>query len=121
MIATRRPVFPARARTTRARPTSDGTGEVIVISSVSTSTSRPTRVCRQRTRGWRKPPGAAIIDRNHSLGNPFTVAAALAAGDVDSADEAPMVCREQYRRWITGAVPNQPDVLGCGRRTVDRR
>ncbi|QRP49066.1 DUF4326 domain-containing protein [Amycolatopsis sp. FDAARGOS 1241] len=78
---------------------------------------RPRRITRQRTRGWRKPAAAVIVDRTSRWGNPFTVAAALAASE----DQARALCREQYRRWITEAVPGQPDVLGSGRRTFDRR
>ena len=31
----------------------------------------PKRIQRHRTKGWRKPPGAIIVDRTSRWGNPF--------------------------------------------------
>lgn len=33
----------------------------------------PARIQRRRTKGWRKPEGAVIVDRTSRWGNPFTV------------------------------------------------
>lgn len=34
-------------------------------------TERPQRIQLQRTRGWRKPPGAVVVARPTTWGNPF--------------------------------------------------
>ncbi|MGA5430644.1 hypothetical protein ACPCVL_28095 [Streptomyces koyangensis] len=33
----------------------------------------PTRIQRQRTKGWSKPPRCMIVDRTSHFGNPFTI------------------------------------------------
>ncbi|WP_372495630.1 DUF4326 domain-containing protein [Saccharopolyspora soli] len=79
------------------------------------------RVQRRRRRGWRKPPGAIIVDRTSRYGNPFTVAAALATGAATTVAEAHQWCRDRYRQWLVGADPRDADVMVVGRTAFDRR
>lgn len=36
-------------------------------------TTKPKRIQRKRTKGWRKPDGAVIVDRTSRFGNPFKI------------------------------------------------
>lgn len=73
---------------------------------------KPNRVQRHRTRGWRKPQGAIIVDRTTRYGNPWPVDT--------SADPARghTVAVDAYRRWLRG---DGPDLQIRGRRVYDRR
>jgi hypothetical protein len=61
--------------------------------------SRPVRVQRRRTKGWRMPPNTVIVTRPGIFGNPFTGA------DAGSAQAAV----EQYRAWLM--APEQAGLL----------
>lgn len=85
--------------------------------------SAPARIQRRRTKGWRKPDGAVIVDRTSAFGNPFRVdgpwvvapdGAAWQRGDGAGARRHAVV---RYRRWLNGIGP---DVYTTGRRTYDR-
>jgi hypothetical protein len=60
----------------------------------------PTRLQRRRTRGWRLPANAVIIDRTSRYGNPFTVAALLDLGYAEAAVHDEAVIR--FRLWLGG-------------------
>lgn len=53
---------------------------------------RPKRIQRKRTKGWRKPGGAVIVDRTSRWGNPFRV------GDPDVPDRAAAV--RKFEEWL---------------------
>jgi uncharacterized protein DUF4326 len=69
----------------------------------------PARIQRRRTKGWRKPENAVIVDRTSRWGNPFTVADCLDAGFAETVPDARRVCTEQFRDWLIGDM-----VLGTG-------
>ena len=54
--------------------------------------SNPKRIQRRMTKGWRKPPGAIIVDRQSRWGNPFKMPR---DGDRDAVIRA-------YRLHLTG-------------------
>lgn len=62
----------------------------------------PTRIQRRRTRGWRLPPGAVIVDRTSRFGNPFTIAGAM---DVLGYDEvtARKYAVAAFGPWLSGS------------------
>lgn len=60
----------------------------------------PQRIQRKRTRGWRKPEGAVIVDRTSRYGNPFTVADCIAAGFADNEADARKLCVAAYDAWL---------------------
>jgi hypothetical protein len=75
--------------------------------------SSPIRIQRKRTKGWRKPEGAVIVDRTSKWGNPFTVEAARAAG-YDNPQE---VSVQAFRDWLVGI----PWACGIGDQYAARR
>ena len=58
----------------------------------------PTRIQRQRTRGWRKPDNCVIVDRTSRFGNPFTIAEATELGY----DEPRTASVGAFKEWIRG-------------------
>lgn len=53
--------------------------------------TKPQRIQRKRTKGWRMPEGAVCVDRSTRFGNPFPVDCYGQAGAVD-----------KFRRLMTG-------------------
>lgn len=53
----------------------------------------PKRIQRQRTKGWRKPQGAVIVDRTSKWGNPFKI------GDDNVPDAEAAVSK--FESWCT--------------------
>lgn len=47
----------------------------------------PKRIQRQRTKGWRMPPGAVYVGRPTKWGNPFPVGSCVCGGVVQEGDE----------------------------------
>jgi hypothetical protein len=78
--------------------------------------SRPRGRQRSRRPGWRLPQDGVIVDRTSRWGNPFTVAAAAAAGHRDPR----RFCVDAFGAWLDGD-PVYPDVLAAGRKRFDRR
>lgn len=87
-------------------------------------TTTPRWVQRTRTRGWRLPANARIVDRTSRYGNPFVVDAgwvfapdgrAWQRGDDQAARR---FATEQHRQWLAGEGPDTYTVRG---RTYDRR
>lgn len=66
--------------------------------------SEPRRIQRKRTRGWRKPEGAIIVDRTSRWGNIFTVADALKDDPTLTPVEARAKCVRMYAYWLNGDV-----------------
>jgi hypothetical protein len=58
--------------------------------------NHPLRIQRSRRRGWRKPPGAVIVDRTSRWGNKFKVA-----------DYGRQRALELYEQWLL----RQPQLL----------
>lgn len=54
----------------------------------------PKRIQRRRTKGWRLPEGAVVVDRSTKWGNPFMV-----HGDGFAA--APKLAVDSFRRMLT--------------------
>lgn len=69
-------------------------------SSIAEQAGRPRRIQRQRTRGWRKPPGSVCVTRGTPWGNPFVVRPDLEPGSTIG----------QYF-----AVPTLEDAIECFR------
>ncbi|TDD97601.1 DUF4326 domain-containing protein [Actinomadura rubrisoli] len=73
------------------------------------------RIQRRRVRGWRLPEGAVVVDRTSRFGNPFTEAAAEAAGE-----EGPRgAVVDAYAEWLSGCETYE-DVYMLHRRSFDR-
>jgi hypothetical protein len=79
----------------------------------------PQRIRLSRTRGWCKPPSAAVVTRSTPYGNPFTVADVLALGCPGGEAEATAVAVNAHREWLDGK--GEQDVYVMGRRVLDRR
>lgn len=60
----------------------------------------PIRIQRKRAKGWRMPQNTIYVGRPTTWGNPWTVAAAVAAGY--SAEHAPQMAVYAYREWLRG-------------------
>lgn len=73
----------------------------------------PERIQRRRTRGWRLPPGARIVDRTTRFGNPFPVTDAAAAG----VENPHLTVVEWHAEWLAG---DGPDVFTAGARRFSR-
>lgn len=73
----------------------------------------PERLQRRRTRGWRLPPGARIVDRTTRFGNPFTVADAEAEG----LTYPQLAVVELHANWLQG---DGPDTYTVGARKLSR-
>lgn len=61
----------------------------------------PTRIQRQRTKGWSKPPRCMIVDRTSHFGNPFTINQFIALGHQEP--EARTMAVAQFRQWLHGS------------------
>ncbi|MFI8287408.1 DUF4326 domain-containing protein [Streptomyces albidoflavus] len=61
----------------------------------------PTRIQRQRTKGWSKPPRCMIVDRTSHFGNPFTIDQFIALGHQEP--EARTMAVAQFRQWLHGS------------------
>lgn len=65
--------------------------------------TEPTRIRRSRTKGWRKPEGAVIVDRTSRFGNPFAVGR-------DATDNAHAVTL--FKAWLERDDPDTLDPYG---------
>lgn len=92
-----------------------------------TPATGPARIQRHRTRGWRKPKGAVIVDRTSRYGNPFRIVNNLTVQEpdtgkvwpCDSPDSARAQASRLFEQWLNG---EGPDTYPAGkRRTLDRR
>lgn len=70
-----------------------------------------TRIQRQRTAGWRMPPGAVYVGRPSPWGNPFPFTGewimwtAVSLGFMADAAGRRHASVTLYRAWMTGALP----------------
>lgn len=62
------------------------------------------RIKRERTKGWRKPPGCMIVDRTSDFGNPFTVAQLVDIGYAEP--QARTMVITEFRSWLRGSRAN---------------
>jgi hypothetical protein len=62
----------------------------------------PCRFQQRRTKGWRKPVGGVCCSRPSRWSNPFTVAAAMEAGQAATREQAQQVCVDAFRSWLEG-------------------
>ncbi len=66
-------------------------------------TDQPKRIQRQRTKGWRMPPGAIYVGRPTLWGNPLTARSAIEVGYLRS-DDPDFYVREFltqcFRDWL---------------------
>lgn len=79
--------------------------------------SEPKRIQRKRTRGWRLPLGAVIVDRTSKWGNPFTIADAIEA----NYEEPARACVSYFAAWIADELDHADDTYTVSSRTFDRR
>lgn len=64
--------------------------------------SRPQRIQRQRTRGWRMPVGAVNVTRGTDWGNPFRIGYALDLGpSLGTLDITRQLAVDLFRAWVT--------------------
>lgn len=67
--------MPAHARPVRPQtPPHAATLPLLTVEDLAALCGRPRRLQRRRTGGWRKPPGAAVVDRTTAWGNPWRIA-----------------------------------------------
>lgn len=71
-------------------------------------TTRPQRIQRKRTKGWRMPPGAVYVGRGTQWGNPFRVGPAWAYGEVPTREEAVKLFRNWWFYPAKWALPEPP-------------
>lgn len=64
--------------------------------------TKPVRIQRKRTKGWRMPENTVSVTRPSILGNPFTIAQALESGYVETEEEARTFVVECLRDWLVG-------------------
>lgn len=76
----------------------------------------PERIQRKRTRGWKLPAGAVIVDRTSRFGNPFRIADAIEA----NYEHPARACVSHFTAWIEGHASYQ-DTYTVGGRAFDRR
>lgn len=62
----------------------------------------PSRVQRQRTKGWKMPSNTVYVGRPTWFGNPFTPDKFWDAGYSGSLDTARAACAQAYREWLSG-------------------
>lgn len=77
----------------------------------------PQRIQRRRTRGWRLPSNAVIVDRTSRFGNPFSVAGAIDAGHTNPQ----RACVSHFRAWLAEQHPDYGDIVTSRRKRFDRR
>ncbi|MEU8136070.1 DUF4326 domain-containing protein [Streptodolium elevatio] len=64
----------------------------------------PARVQRRRTKGWRLPPGAVIVDRSSRWGNPYRA--------YDSSAREHLIAASQFALLLAGRADfPHPDLL----------
>ncbi|MFF6903527.1 DUF4326 domain-containing protein [Streptomyces hydrogenans] len=66
-----------------------------------TGATMPTRIQRHRTRGWKKPDNAVIVDRTSRFGNPLSIDSAMDAYGYDETEAREYVVRA-FRSWLRG-------------------
>ncbi|HKT03493.1 MAG TPA: DUF4326 domain-containing protein [Rugosimonospora sp.] len=81
----------------------------------------PQRIQRQRTCGWRMPPGAVYVGRPTPWGNPATVASAIEHQVAATDREARAAVVRTYRHWLLGTEPGEQDRYWVGAHVYDRR
>ncbi|MEW2267878.1 DUF4326 domain-containing protein [Streptomyces sp. NPDC047868] len=69
---------------------------------MTAAATRPRRIQRRRTKGWRKPDNCVIVTRPSRFGNPFTIAGALEWGGADTTEQARELCATAFRSWLRG-------------------
>ena len=62
--------------------------------------SKPKRIQRKRTKGWRMPSNAVSITRPGKFGNPFTASECRAAGYEGTDEEIKARCVKAFRAWL---------------------
>lgn len=63
--------------------------------------AKPQRLQLKRTRGWRKPEGAAVVSRPSRWGNPFTLEWARLGNETLNDQEARVYVVKVFRAWLT--------------------
>lgn len=75
----------------------------------------PARIQRQRTRGWRMPPGAIYVGRPTRWGNPFKVSdGSCGHPDCGPGAHPPLPIDkvlDAYRSWVRGILAKDPGFL----------
>lgn len=61
--------------------------------------SAPVRIQRKRTKGWRMPAGAVIVDRTSRWGNPYRVGDLDQAGEERTAEDVVLLFRISITHW----------------------
>ncbi len=62
--------------------------------------AEPSRIQRQRIKGWRLPANTVIVDRSSRFGNPFTAAGCREAGYEGTDEAIAHRCVEAFRTWL---------------------
>lgn len=81
--------------------------------------TRPARIQRKRTPGWRKPGNAVIVSRPSRFGNPFTIRQAVEAEMTDPRSAVAQLYSEWLRVGTEGGW--YEETYRIGRQVFDRR
>jgi hypothetical protein len=68
----------------------------------------PQRIRRQRTKGWKRPEYAVIVDRTSRFGNPFTVEDAIEDDPALTDTEARERCTSLFEQWLEADIDAGP-------------
>ncbi|MEU6012062.1 DUF4326 domain-containing protein [Streptomyces sp. NPDC047453] len=89
---------------------------------------QPTRIQRQRTKGWRAPDRAIYVGRGTRWGNPYTVvqrnrfhAVVTDGGGVIYANKDEAEARRVAVDWFRAWFSSQPDLAAAARRQLAGR
>lgn len=69
------------------------------------------RIQRQRTKGWRMPPGTVFVGRPTKWGNPWTVAQAREVGFTGTDAELLEMCANLFRNAMVKRLPAVAPIL----------
>lgn len=81
--------------------------------------TKPVRIQRRRTPGWRKPENAVIVSRPSRFGNPFTIRQAIEAEMTDPRSTVTQLFSEWLRVGTEGGW--YEETYRIGKQVFDRR
>ncbi|MFF9123199.1 DUF4326 domain-containing protein [Streptomyces sp. NPDC014889] len=93
-----------------------------------TALAQPTRIQRQRTKGWRAPDRAVYVGRGTRWGNPYAVvqrnrfhAVVSDSGGLIYANKEEAEARRVAVDWFRAWFSSQPDLAAAARRQLAGR
>ncbi|MBT2130088.1 DUF4326 domain-containing protein [Aliiroseovarius lamellibrachiae] len=68
-------------------------------------TDHPKRIQRKRTKGWRKPEDAVIVDRTSKFGNPWTIEGTRTSGHIGTDEKMRSLCVSFFTNAMQRGLP----------------